>query len=131
MDQALSALYPRVDRLEQSNQRLQQELASSWAREEVARRDAADSRARVEALEQYLATFESRLNEVVPDAAREAAKARDAAAREVANAREAAARAAADKAKVAAELDEQDCDINPFLPKEATESRREASGQEE
>ena len=53
---------------------------------------------------------------------------RGAAAREAATAREAAAREAASKsAKVAADLDEQECDVNPFLSKEATVSRRGTS----
>ena len=180
LDQLMSDLYPRVVNLEQSNAMLQQELQSARTREEKAVWDAARWKDRVEALEQYLPMFESRLAElsweareeatrraaeavgvekvaaapvaapapdpvsvvepgwtpVAEEAAKEAwfaklqmppwgKKAGVAAApeRETADVREAAAKSAAESAKAAADLDEEDCDVNPFLPKEATRHR--------
>ena len=232
LDQLMSDLYPRVTTLEQSNAYLQQELQSARARQEMAERDSARWRARVEALEQYLPMFESRLEELshddyiraadaesrekaakhfaeaaavereaaAPVAApapvpepepapaatpaptpvaedearaawftkladglpswpkkagvmsvfpeREAADAREAAdsreavdsreaagSREAVDSREAAAREAAAEAakaaKAAADLDDEDCDVNPFLPKEASRGRSGASAAEE
>lgn len=69
----------------------------------------------------------SQRREAKEAAAREAAEVRAAAAKEAVEAREAAAREAAKSAKkVIADLADEDCDVNPFLAKEATVSRREA-----
>ena len=94
-----------MEHLERSNQQLHEALAAVRAQEEWARKEAAEARARATSLAERLAALEARLDEIAPETA---------GGRGGAPSRPAGSTADAAKRK-AAEADEADCDVNPFL----------------